>query len=140
MVYGKVREILLKHGTIHDEAKKFFGLISVLDYGVGERKLKVEISGRNFNDKYEIKNLLGVNMNNKTPLNRSIVETRMEMPLTDFIQKCIGTLEKMSDKGILNGLGELMDLETKKFVRSKLRTETITLLKFYKQYPILTQS
>ncbi len=174
MVYGKVREILLKHGTIHDEAKKFFGLISVLDYGVGERKLKVEISGRNFNDKYEIKNLLGVNMkvmvvedmfahklcalldrtsitnrdifdcwffmNNKTPLNRSIVETRMEMPLTDYIQKCIDTIEKMSDKGILNGLGELMDLETKKFVRSKLRTETITLLKFYKQYPILTQS
>jgi len=174
MVYGKVNEILLKHGTIHDEAKNIFGLISVLDYGVGERKLKVEISGRNFNDKYEIKNLLGVNMkvmvvedmfahklcalldrtfitnrdifdcwffmNNNTPLNRSIVETRMEMPLTDYIQKCIDTLEKMSDKGILNGLGELTDLETKKFVRSKLRTETITLLKFYKQYPILSQS
>ena len=79
-------------------------------------------------------------MNNKTPLNKSIVETRMEMPLSDYIQRCIETLEGMSDKGILNGLGELMDRETKTFVSSKLRAETITLLKFYKQYPILTQS
>ena len=37
---------------------------------------------------------------------------------------------------MLNGLGELMDEDSKKFVRTKLRTETITLLKFYKQFPI----
>jgi predicted nucleotidyltransferase component of viral defense system len=61
-VYGRIREIVSKHGNIHDEAKKFFGIVSVLDYGVGERKLKVEISNRSFNDRYEIKNLLGVNM------------------------------------------------------------------------------
>lgn len=171
MVYGKVHEILLKHGTIHDEAKKFYGIIAVLDYGVGERKLKVEISNRNYKDRYEVKNLLGVNMqvmvapdmfahklcamldrtaitnrdifdcwffmNNKTPVNKSIVETRMKMPLANYLQKSIGTLERMSDKGILNGLGELMDEDMKKFVRTKLRTETITLLKFYKQFPIL---
>lgn len=170
-VYEKIRAILLKHGNIHDEAKKFYGIICVLDYGTGERKLKVEISNRTFNDRYEIKNLLGMNMpvmvapdmfahklcamldrtsitnrdifdcwffmNNKTPLNPSIVETRMEMTLSDYLQKCIDTLDGMSDKGLLNGLGELMDEETKKFVRSKLRTETISLLKFYKQYPVL---
>jgi len=171
LVYGKIREILLKHGTIHDEAKKFYGILCVLDYGVGERKLKVEISNRNFGDHYEVKNLLGVNMqvmvapdmfahklcamldrtaitnrdifdcwfflNNKTPLNKSIVETRMNMPLTNYLQKCIDTLEGMSDKGMLNGLGELMNEDMKKFVRSKLRTETIILLTFYKQFPIL---
>lgn len=171
MVHGKVHEILLKHGAIHDEAKKFYGIICVLDYGVGERKLKVEISNRSFNDRYEIKNLLGVSMqvmvppdmfahklcamldrttitnrdifdcwffmNNKTPVNKSIVETRMVMPLADYLQKCIDTLEGMSDKGMLNGLGELMDEDMKKFVRTKLRTETITLLKFYKQFPLL---
>lgn len=170
MVYGKVRDILLKHGTIHDEAKKFFGILSVLDYGAGERKLKVEISNRSFGDHYEVKNLLGVNMqvmvapdmfahklcamldrttitnrdifdcwffmSNKTPLNKAIVEARMEMPLAGYLQKCIETLEGMSDKGMLNGLGELMDDDIKKFVRTKLRTETITLLKFYKQFPI----
>lgn len=170
-VYEKIREILLKHGNIHDEAKKFYGIISVLDYGAGERKLKVEISNRSFNDRYEIKNLLGINMpvmvapdmfahklcalldrssltnrdifdcwyfmNNKTALNKSIVEMRMEQTLSDYLQKCIDTLDGMSDKGILNGLGELMDEDMKKFVRTKLRTETISLLKFYQQFPLL---
>lgn len=45
-VYEKVRIILLKYGKIFDEALKFYGPIIVLDYGVGERKLKVEISNR----------------------------------------------------------------------------------------------
>ena len=170
-VHAKVREILLRHGMIHDEAKKFYGILCVLDYGMSERKLKVEISNRSFNDRYEIKNLLGINMQvmvapdmfahklcamldrtaitnrdifdcwffmqNKTPLNKTIIETRMQMPLSDYLQKCIDTLEKMSDKGLLNGLGELMDEDRKKFVRTKLRTETITLLKFYQQFPVL---
>ena len=39
-VYEKVRKILLKYGKIFDEAMKFYGPIIVLDYGVGERKLK----------------------------------------------------------------------------------------------------
>ena len=173
VVYGKIREILLKHGKIHDEAKKFYGIIVVLDYGIGERKLKVEISNRHFGDHYEVKNLLGVNIqvmvasdmfahklcamldrtaitnrdifdcwffaNKKTPLNKLIVETRMGMPLADYLQKCIDTLEGMSDKGMLSGLGELMDEDMKKFVRAKLKTETITMLKFYKQFPLLSE-
>lgn len=97
IVYEKVRKVLLKYGTMHDEASKFYGLILVLDYGFEERKLKVEISNRQFDNRYEIKN----------------------------------------DKGLLQGLGELMDNEMKKFVRTKLRTETIGLLKFYKDFPIL---
>ncbi|EKD31554.1 MAG: hypothetical protein ACD_77C00306G0003 [uncultured bacterium] len=171
IVYDKVREILLKYGTIDDEAKKFFGIICVLNYGTGERKLKVEISTRQFDDRYEVKNLLGINMkvmvlpdmfshklcaildrtaitnrdifdswffmNNRTPLNRSLIEKRMEIPLEDYIQKCINVLEGMSNKGILNGLGELTGEDMKIFVRKKLLPETITLLKFYKQFPIL---
>ena len=170
-VYEKVRKILLKYGKIFDEAMKFYGPIIVLDYGVGERKLKVEISNRQWDNRYEIKNLLGINMQvmvapdmfahklcalldrgevtnrdifdswffmqKQTPINKDIVETRMEMPLSDYIQKCIDHLENMSDKGILNGLGELMDEDMKKFARSKLRTETISLLRFYKEFSIL---
>lgn len=171
-VYEKVRKILLKYGKIFDEAIKFYGPIIVLDYGVGERKLKIEISNRQWNNHYERKNLLGINMQvmvapdmfahklcalldrgeltnrdifdswffmqRQTPINKEIVETRMEMPLADYIQKCIDHLESMSDRGILNGLGELMDEDMKKFVRTKLRAETISLLRFYKEFPILT--
>jgi len=48
-------------------------------------------------------------MQKQTPINKEIVETCMEMPLADYIQKCIDHLESMSDRGMLNGLGELMD-------------------------------
>lgn len=170
-VYLKVRNILLKYGTITDEAKKFYGPVIVLDYGVGERKLKVEISNRLFDNRYVIKNLLGINMKvlvksdmfahklcalldrntvtnrdifdcwffmqNHTPINKAIVETRMEMSYPEYMQKCINQLESMSDKGLLQGLGELMDTEMKNFVKTKLRTETISLFKFYKDFPIL---
>ncbi|KKK57122.1 hypothetical protein LCGC14_3057660, partial [marine sediment metagenome] len=60
MAYRKVHQILLKYGKIFDEAKKFHGPLVVLDYGVNERKLKVEISNRLFENRYEIKNLLGI--------------------------------------------------------------------------------
>lgn len=170
-VYNKVRSILLKYGKIFDEAPKFYGPIIVLDYGVGERKLKVEISNRQFDNHYEIKNLLGINMmvlikpdmfahklcalldrdaltnrdifdchffmQQRTPINKDIVETRMEIPFADYLQKCITKLESTSDKGMLNGLGELTDDTTKQFVRTKLRSETIDLLKFYKKFPII---
>ena len=62
VVYRKIRKIVLKYGTIFDEAQKFYGPLIVLDYGVDERKLKVEISNRMFENRYEIKNLLGINV------------------------------------------------------------------------------
>lgn len=170
-VYEKVRKILLRYGKIFDEAMKFNGPIMVLDYGVGERKLKVEISNRQWDNHYELKNLLGIHMKvmvapdmfahklcalldrrevtnrdifdiwfflqKQTPLNKKIIEVRTEMSLEGYIKKCIDQLESLSDRGMLNGLGELMDGGMKKFVRTKLRTETISLLKFYKDYPIL---
>ena len=169
-VYEQIRKIIRRYGTISDEAMKFYGPLIVLDYGTGERKLKIEVSNRNFDNKYEIKNLLGINMlvmvqedmfahklcalldrnfianrdifdswffmHKQTPVNTAIVESRMGMSYQDYIQKCINTLEILSDRGILQGLGELTGDDMKKFVRTKLRTETIGLLKFYKDFPV----
>lgn len=172
-VYEKLRNILMKYGTIYDEAIKFYGIIIVLDYGVGERKLKIEISNREFDNHYEIKNLLGIDvklltqpdmfahklcalldrteitnrdifdcwffLKKQTPINVKIIEERMQMPFNQYIQLCIKELENKSDKGILNGLGELTNTEMKNFVRTKLRTETISLLKFLNQFPIIAK-
>jgi len=172
-VYQKVRSILLRYGTIADEAKKFFGPVTVLNYGYNERNLKVEISNRNFNERYQIKNLLGINiksmvaedmfanklcalldrnaianrdifdcwffMQKQTAINKEIVETRIQKPLSDYLLQCIEHLEYKTDKGLLDGLGELTDNTIKEFVRKKLRTETINLLKFYKEFPILSE-
>ena len=61
----------------------------------------------------------------------------MDMPLADYLQKCIDQIESMNGKNLLQGMGELMDNKMKTFVRNKLRTEVIGLLKFYKDFPIL---
>jgi len=61
-VYEKVRNILVKFGTIDDEAKKCFGPVMVLDYGKGERMLKVEISTRLFDNHYEMITLAGTDI------------------------------------------------------------------------------
>ena len=58
---GAVSEQEMK--KLKDEAEKHFGLIVVLNYGINERNLKVEISNREFPDSYEIKNYLGISMN-----------------------------------------------------------------------------
>jgi len=169
-VYEKVRKIILKYGEIHDEAKKHFGPIIVLDYGVGERKLKVEISNRTFDDSYEIKNLLGISikvmcmpdmfahklcalydrgvlvsrdifdswffMKKLTPVNTGLIEERMQTPYKEYMQVCINQLAPIKENRLLQGLGELMDSEMKTFVRNELKNETISLLKFYKDFPI----
>lgn len=169
-VYNKIQKKLEQYGRIIDKAMKHYGPIIVLDYGAGERNLKVEISNRQWTDSYEIKNLLGINMKvmvlsdmfahklcalldrnsitnrdifdcwffmkNKIPVNAKIIESRMEMPLREYLQSCITHMEKLSNKNLLYGLGELTDAEMKNFVRNKLKSEVISLLTFYKEFPI----
>ncbi len=62
IVYDKVRAILTSFGTIDDEAKKLFGPILVLNYGKGERMLKVEISARKYPNHYEMRSLAGTDI------------------------------------------------------------------------------
>ena len=61
-VYDKVRAILTRFGTIDDEAKKQFGPVLVLNYGKGERMLKVEISIRQYPNHYEMRSLAGTDI------------------------------------------------------------------------------
>lgn len=169
-VSEKIRKILQKYGTIHDEAGKSKTLLFVLDYGTGERKLKVEISIRNFDDRYEIRDLLGLSvlvmnisdmfsyklcalvernslagrdifdcwflLKRQTPVNPVIIEKRENIPLPYFLGKCIERIENAKSSTILQGIGELIDEKMKKFVRKGLKEETISLLKFYREYPI----
>ena len=63
------------------------------------------------------------------PINRELVEKRVKMPFKEFLDKCVESLEKMPDRSILAGIGELLDERQKDWSRAKLRTETIFLLK-----------
>ncbi len=169
-VFQKIRTILLQHGRIKDEAEKHFGLLCVLDYGAGNRNLKVEISNREFPDSYEIKNYLSMPMQvmvkqdmfahklcalldrkvfagrdafdvyfymkDKTPVNKQIVGLRMNMGFEAYMDACIKRLEQVSQKKLLDGIGDLVDEELKTFVRTKLKQECLQLLKMYKAFPV----
>lgn len=171
VVYEKMKVLLTKYGVLEDEALKFFGPVFVLNYGQYERKLKVEISNRQYEGNYEIRNLLGIDMkvlvkpdmfahklcallernemtgrdvfdcwfflDKQTPINIDIVEKRMGMPLLDYLQCCINAVGKISDKTIMNGLGELTEGDIKKFCKTKLRLDTIALLRIFRAFPLI---
>src|SRR3990167_8095661 len=62
-------------------------------------------------------------------INKTIVEARSGMSFKDTLSKCIELLEKMDNRHILDGLGELLTEPQKDWVRAKLKDETIFLLK-----------
>ena len=68
-------------------------------------------------------------LNNDWPINKEIVEKRVGVPFKDFLQKCVEVLEKLPDRGILAGMGELLDEKQKAWVKVNLRKDTIFLLK-----------
>lgn len=168
-VYERVRNIVLKYGKIYDEAFKHYGIIIVLDYGIGERKLKIEISNRLFDNHYEILNYLGLQMRvlvkedmfahklcalldrteitgrdvfdcwfflkERTSVNKEIVESRMGMPIEEYLDKCIANVQNISEKSLISGLGELTEGEMKDFVRHGLKDELISLMTMFKTFP-----
>jgi predicted nucleotidyltransferase component of viral defense system len=62
-------------------------------------------------------------------INHKIIEERTNMNFSVFIEKCINRLEKMSDKYVLDGLGDLISDSKKDWVKARLKKETIIQLK-----------
>ena len=62
-------------------------------------------------------------------VNKSIVEQRSGMSFPELLKKCIDQLEKMNNRNILDGLGDLLTEPQKDWARAKLRSELIFLLK-----------
>jgi len=76
-------------------------------------------------------------MNRQTPVNQNIILQRTGKTLNDYLQDCIDTIENLPKISLLDGLGELVNNEFKTFIRNKLRFEVLTLLRFYKEFPII---
>ncbi|PIZ85946.1 hypothetical protein CO033_00270 [Candidatus Nomurabacteria bacterium CG_4_9_14_0_2_um_filter_32_10] len=62
-------------------------------------------------------------------INRKIVEERSGVSYKEALEKCIEVLEKMDNKHILDGLGELLTDAQKDSARAKLKADTIFILK-----------
>jgi hypothetical protein len=65
---------------------------------------------------------------NNWPLNKELVENRAKMPFSEVVNKCLELLEKMDNRHILNGLGEMLSGSQKDWARAKLKSETIFFL------------
>jgi predicted nucleotidyltransferase component of viral defense system len=66
---------------------------------------------------------------NNWPINKKLVEDRAGMPFEKVLTKCTEFLEKMDNRHILDGLGEMLTESQKDWARVKLKSETIFLLK-----------
>jgi len=55
---------------------------------------------------------------NNWPINRELVEGRAKMPFKDVLLKCIKLLEKMENRHILDGLGEVLSESQKDWARA----------------------
>jgi len=76
-------------------------------------------------------------MSRQTPVKMAIIEEITQKTYSNYIQDCINAIESLPKRNLLYGLGELLELNMKPFVRNKLRTEILTLLRFYKDFPIV---
>lgn len=66
---------------------------------------------------------------NNWPINKKIVEERSGVSFKEALEKCIEMLEKMDNKHISDGLGELLTDSQKDSARVKLKSDTIFQLK-----------
>ena len=68
-------------------------------------------------------------LKSRFPINKEIVENRAQMPFDQLVDECINKLERMNNRHILDGVGELLTTSQKDWAKAKLRDETIALLK-----------
>jgi predicted nucleotidyltransferase component of viral defense system len=67
-------------------------------------------------------------LSQRFPINKEIVENRSMMKFDELVIACIIKLEKLNNRHILDGVGELIAENQKDWARAKLKEETISLL------------
>lgn len=66
-------------------------------------------------------------------INEQIIKTKTKKSLKEYLDECVAFIEQLSDKYILDGLGELVDQSQKDWIRNNLKKDTIFLIKAYQQ-------
>jgi len=84
-----------------------------------------ERAGRTNRDIYDVWFFL----KNDWSINKKIVEDRSKMAFRELLKKAIIILEKVGNRNILTGMGELLDEKQKAWAKENLKKDTIFLLK-----------
>ena len=85
----------------------------------------VERLGKTNRDIYDVWFFL----NQHWPINHEIVEQRTKKPFKVFLSHTISKLEKLPNRNILAGMGELLDVKQKAWVKAKLKDEAVFQMK-----------
>lgn len=64
-------------------------------------------------------------------INENIIRERTGMTLKEYVPQCIACIENADKKHILHGMGEILDMKTKSWVKAKLIPETLFYLNYY---------
>ena len=165
-VYGKLRKIVRKYDKSHEETIQPYGIVMIS----GQRKLRIEISKREWNNHYELHNYLGLQMRvmakedlfahklcallnkgvttsrdvfdswfylkERTSLNKAIVETRMEMPVGEYLDKCIESVQDLSESELISELRDLDEGGLNSFARRDIKDDLIYMLSMFKARPL----
>jgi predicted nucleotidyltransferase component of viral defense system len=73
-------------------------------------------------------------LDKQTPINRSLVETRMGMPFAEYLNRCIEAIPKVPKNRLLDGMGDLLNEPLKDFARREMLGETINMLEMLRDF------
>jgi len=62
------------------------------------------------------------------PINEEIIKKRTGMEFKEFLKECLKKIKEFPEKGILSGIGELLDDKTKIWVKKNLKKDLLFLL------------
>lgn len=68
-------------------------------------------------------------LKNNWPINQKIVEKRAGMSLKSYLAKCIASIEVLSDRSMLFGIGGLLDEKQEAWAKANLKKDVLFLLK-----------
>lgn len=63
------------------------------------------------------------------PLNHAILERRTGMPSRKYFKQCVAFVEKLNERRLLSGVGELLDEKQKTWAKANLKKDVLFLLK-----------
>lgn len=122
-------EINLRQYGSHYELKNYLGIpmLVMKQEDIFSHKLVAmhERMGKANRDIYDVHYFL----KNQWPINQTIIKTRTGLDLNEFIDKIIRELTTLSQRNILNGIGELLNAKQKTWVKNHLIEDTLFLLR-----------
>lgn len=165
LIFNKIENILKKFGVIKEKRIKRWTIFFLLSYGDEDHNIKIEISTRENNNKYEQKEYLGISMlsakketlfanklaaltgrkniamrdvydvyyfaKNRWDVDEEALQFWTGRNIKEQLKKSIEMVEKINNKNILQGLGEILSEKDKNWAKENLKKETIFLLRNY---------